>query len=68
MSLDKFLHEDAKIDVDLDAGQASNLDLAQVYIDMEDIEAATEALEEVLKKGNDKQKTEARALLKQLKG
>lgn len=68
MSLDKFLHEDAKIDVDLDAGQASNLDLAQVYIDMEDGEAAAEALEEVLKKGNDKQKIEARALLKQLKG
>ena len=66
MSLDKFLNDEAEIDVDLDADQASNLDLAQVYIDMEDNEAAVEALEEVLQKGNTEQKAEAQALLNQL--
>lgn len=66
MSLDKFLNDEAEIDVDLDADQASNLDLAQVYIDMEDNEAAVEALEEVLQKGNTEQKVEAQALLNQL--
>nr|WP_297347703.1 FimV/HubP family polar landmark protein [uncultured Glaciecola sp.] len=68
MSLDKFLNDGAEIDVDIDADQASNLDLARVYIDMEDNEAAIEALDEVVKKGNDEQKEEAKALLEQLKG
>jgi len=68
MSLDNFLNDEAEIDVDLDADQASNLDLAQVYIDMEDNEAAIEALEEVLQKGTAEQKVEAQALLDQLKG
>lgn len=67
MSLDSFLNDEAEIDVDLNADQASNLDLAQVYIDMEDNEAAIEALEEVLQKGNAEQKEEAEALLNQLK-
>ncbi|AEP30301.1 FimV/HubP family polar landmark protein [Brumicola nitratireducens] len=68
MSLDNFLNDEAEIDVDLDADQASNLDLAQVYIDMEDNEAAIEALEDVLQKGTAEQKVEAQALLKQLRG
>lgn len=68
MSLDNFLNDEAGLDVDLDADQASNLDLAQVYIDMEDNEAAIEALEEVLQKGTAEQKVEAQALLNQLKG
>lgn len=67
MSLDNFLNDEAEVDVDLDADQASNLDLAQVYIDMEDNEAAIEALEEVLQKGNTEQKLEAQVLLNQLK-
>jgi pilus assembly protein FimV len=67
MSLDKFLNEKAEIDVDIDADQASNLDLARVYIDMEDNEAAIEALNEVVQKGNDEQKEEALTLLEQLK-
>jgi pilus assembly protein FimV len=67
MSLDKFLNDEADIDVDIDADQASNLDLARVYIDMEDNEAAIEALDEVVKKGNEEQKEEAQALLEQLK-
>ena len=66
MSLDKFLNDGAEIDVDIDADQASNLDLARVYIDMEDNEAAIEALDEVVKKGNDEQKEEALAILEQL--
>jgi pilus assembly protein FimV len=68
MSLDSFLNDDAEIDVDLDSDQASNLDLARVYIDMEDNDAAIEALEDVLEKGTDEQKEEAKALLEQLKG
>lgn len=68
MSLDNFLNDEAEVDVDLDADQASNLDLAQVYIDMEDNEAAVEALEEVLQKGTAEQKVEAQALVNQLKG
>jgi pilus assembly protein FimV len=67
MSLDKFLNDEADIDVDIDADQASNLDLARVYIDMEDNEAAIEALDEVIKKGNEEQKEEAQVLLEQLK-
>ncbi|WP_370545302.1 FimV/HubP family polar landmark protein [Glaciecola sp. MH2013] len=68
MSLDSFLNESNGIDVDVDADQSSNLDLARVYIDMEDTEAAIEALDQVVKKGNAKQKEEASALLEQLKG
>jgi pilus assembly protein FimV len=66
MSLDKFLNNEPEIDVDLDADQSSNLDLARVYIDMEDNEAAIEALEEVLQKGNEEQKEEAQGLLQRL--
>jgi len=68
MSLDNFLNDEAEIDVDIDADQASNLDLARVYIDMEDNEAAIEALEQVVQKGNDEQKEEAQILLEELKG
>lgn len=68
MSLDNFLNDEAEVDVDIDADQASNLDLARVYIDMEDNEAAIEALENVMKKGTSDQKEEAQALLEQLRG
>lgn len=66
LSLDKFLDDEPEVNVDLDADQSSNLDLARVYIDMGDNEGAIEALEEVLQKGNDEQKVEAQALLQQL--
>lgn len=65
MSLDSYLSDDKGFDVDNE--QASNLDLARVYIDMEDNEAALEALEEVLQKGSDENKKEAQLLMKQLK-
>ncbi|WP_305855278.1 FimV/HubP family polar landmark protein, partial [Aestuariibacter sp. A3R04] len=54
------------IDIDKDAGQSANLDLARVYIEMDDHGAAKELLEEVIEKGSDDQKEEATALLNQL--
>jgi FimV-like protein len=48
---------------DEETNQASNLDLAQVYIDMEDTEAAIELLDEVVKLGTPEQKDEATMLL-----
>jgi pilus assembly protein FimV len=46
--------------------QASNLDLAQVYIDMDDLDAAKEILLEVQAKGSDEQMSEAMQLLQQI--
>lgn len=54
-------------DEDLLSEQASNLDLAQVYMDMDDLEAAAEVLEEVVAKGSAEQITEAKELLEQIK-
>lgn len=54
------------IDIDKDAGQAANLDLARVYIEMDDIPAAKELLNEVVSQGSDEQKDEAESLLAQL--
>ena len=66
-SLDKLMPEGNDADneplSDNENDQAGNLDLAQVYIDMEDFEAAQELLDEVLRKGSEQQKTEAAALL-----
>lgn len=42
------------------------LGLAKAYIGMEDYEAARQSLEEVLEHGNDKQKLEAKSLLKEV--
>lgn len=58
--------DDDIIDVDLDSGQAANLDLARAYIDMEDSAAAKDLLLEVLDKGTDSQKEEAQTLLDEL--
>ncbi|MBU2979744.1 FimV/HubP family polar landmark protein [Alteromonas sp. C1M14] len=54
------------IDIDKDAGQSANLDLARVYIEMEDIPAAKELLSEVINLGSGEQKEEAESLLAQL--
>lgn len=43
--------------------QSGNLDLAQVYIDMEDVEAASELLQQVIKNGNEEERQEAKSLL-----
>ena len=68
-SLDSFLNEDEEhtaVDPDENADQASNLDLARVYIDMDDADAAREALEEVLALGTSGQKAEAKLLLSEI--
>lgn len=49
------------------ANQASNLDLAQVYIDMDDVEAASEVLDEIVSQGSPEQVSEAKELLQQIK-
>ena len=59
------------VSTDADSGsentdQASNLDLAQVYMDMDDVDAAKEILLEVQEKGSDDQVIEATQLLQQI--
>ena len=54
------------IDIDKDAGQSANLDLARVYIEMDDVPSARELLTEVVEKGSDEQQEEARTLLVKL--
>ncbi len=58
--------EDSVIDIDKDAGQNANLDLARAYIEMEDVDAAKELLEEVMTDGSDEQKMEAESILKSI--
>ena len=72
-SLDKLMtsedrSHDAESDYnDAETNQSSNLDLALVYIDMEDFVAAKELLEEVNRLGTQEQQEEANALLGQIK-
>ena len=74
LALDLNLDEnnDNLLDYDVGAGDIGEidtiLDLAKAYIDMEDKDSAVNALNEVLSTGNDDQKAEAKALLKQLSG
>lgn len=69
-SLDQFVsnrqtdkNHSSDIMSDVENDQASNLDLAQVYIDMEDLEAAQELLDDVKRKGTEQQKSEADSLI-----
>ncbi|GAA0858414.1 FimV/HubP family polar landmark protein [Aliiglaciecola litoralis] len=55
------------IDVDGDNGVGAKLDLAQAYIETDDIEAATELLEEIISSGDEAQQQEAKELLVSLK-
>ncbi|MEP4889352.1 MAG: FimV/HubP family polar landmark protein [Aliiglaciecola sp.] len=55
-----------EVDVDSDNGIGAKLDLAQAYIETDDISAAKELLEEVLQKGDEAQQEEARELLGKL--
>lgn len=71
-SLDKLAaktEEDvfSSADNDVEANQSSNLDLAQVYIDMEDFRAAKELLDEVIRLGSLEQQEEAYVLISKLK-
>lgn len=66
------VHEDgeehaSQAQEDILAEQGSNLDLAQVYIDMDDFDAAIEVLEEVKLKGSAEQVEEAMQLLQSIK-
>lgn len=45
---------------------ATKLDLARAYVDMEDADGARELLQEVIKEGNDTQKSEAKDLIDKL--
>ncbi|MDG6097052.1 AAA family ATPase [Alteromonas sp. ZYF713] len=58
--------DDDVFDIDKDAGQNANLDLARVYIEMDDPEAAKELLEEVMNKGSEAQQEEAKKLIETL--
>ena len=58
--------DDDVIDIDKDAGQSANLDLARVYVEMDDVQAAKELLQEVVEKGSDEQKEEAQGILSAL--
>ena len=53
-------------DSDKDAGQNANLDLARVYIEMDDVPAAKELLDEVVSQGSEEQKQEAESILKSI--
>jgi pilus assembly protein FimV len=53
--------------VDIESDQSSNLDLAQVYMDMEDFDAAKELLDEVGRLGSHEQQQEANELLAKIK-
>ncbi len=69
MSLSDFTgvnDNDAVIDIDKDAGQNANLDLARVYIEMDDVPAAKELLDEVVSQGSEEQKQEAESILKSI--
>ena len=58
--------DDDVFDIDKDAGQNANLDLARVYIEMDDSEAARELLEEVMSEGSEAQQAEAKKLIETL--
>ncbi len=58
--------EDELVDIDKDAGQSANLDLAMMYIEMDDTQSAKELLQEVIDKGTPDQQQEARSVLNSL--
>ncbi|OEF23697.1 FimV/HubP family polar landmark protein [Vibrio rumoiensis] len=51
------------LDVDIDAEMNGNLDLAKVFIEMDDLSSAKKLINEVLKKGDERLQSEARKLL-----
>jgi len=61
------VEDDEEFNFATDAEEAATkLDLARVYMDMEDTQGAREILEEVLKEGTEEQRVEARDLLGRL--
>ncbi len=63
MSKNKINNDLSEQNIEGNVDQASNLDLAQVYIDMEDFDAAQELLDEVVLNGSAEQQKEAKDLL-----
>ncbi|NDV91914.1 AAA family ATPase [Alteromonas sp. 345S023] len=57
---------DEVIDIDKDAGQNANLDLARVYLEMDDVVSAKELLNDVVAHGSEEQKQEAESILKSI--
>jgi pilus assembly protein FimV len=57
---------DEVIDIDKDAGQNANLDLARVYLEMDDVVSARELLNDVVAHGSEEQKQEAESILKSI--
>ena len=55
--------DDDVIDIDKDAGQHANLDLARMYIEMDDEDAARNLLDEVIRDGTEEQIKEAQDIL-----
>ncbi len=60
------LSEEDMVDVDGDQGIGAKLDLAQAYLETEEIDAAIPLLEDVLDKGDEAQQREAQELLSKL--
>jgi pilus assembly protein FimV len=66
VGLGQFAQNDSGIDVDKDGSMSSKLDLAKMYIEMNDEENAQVILQEVISKGDAIQQVEAQALLDSL--
>ena len=66
VGLGKFAQNDSGVDVDEDGSMSSKLDLAKMYIEMNDEENAQVILQEVISKGDTTQRAEAQALLDSL--
>ena len=66
VGLGQFAQNDSGIDVDKDGSMSSKLDLAKMYIEMNDEENAQVILQEVISKGDATQQVEAQALLDSL--
>ena len=66
VGLGKFAENDTGIDVDVDGSMSSKLDLAKMYIEMNDEENAQVVLHEVISKGDAEQQVEAQVLLDSL--
>ncbi|MCP4988333.1 MAG: hypothetical protein GY928_20475, partial [Colwellia sp.] len=66
VGLDQFAENDTNVDVDKDGTISSKLDLAKMYIEMGDEENAQVELQAVISKGDERQQSEAQALLESL--
>ena len=66
VGLGQFAQNDSGVDVDKDGSMSSKLDLAKMYIEMNDEENAHVILQEVISKGDATQQVEAQALLDSL--